>query len=89
MPLKKEKYTKKDIQNINTFGVDVYKVTGDINSLQNTTTKNQLFICNLLLRLGMVWWLRPLQHFKSTKNCCYSTAFTKTKELVNNGKKIA
>ena len=60
MPLKKEKYTKKDIQNINTFGVDVYKVTRDINRLQNTTTKNQLFICNLLLRLGMVWWLRPL-----------------------------
>ena len=55
MPLKKEKYTKKDIQNINTFGVDVYKVTGDINRLQNTTTKKQLFICNLLLRLGMVW----------------------------------
>ena len=42
MPLKKEKYTKKDIQNINTFGVDVYKVTGDINRLKNTTTKKPI-----------------------------------------------
>ena len=36
-----------------TFSVDVYKVTRDINRLQNITTKNQLFICNFLLHLGM------------------------------------
>ena len=36
-----------------TFSVDVYKVTRDINRLQNITTKNHLFICNLLLHLGM------------------------------------
>ena len=36
-----------------TFSVDVYKVTRDINRLQNITTKNQLLICNFLLHLGM------------------------------------
>lgn len=29
------------------------------------------------------------EHYKPAKSCCYSTAFTKTKELVNNGKKRA
>ena len=36
-----------------TFSVDVYKVTRDINRLQNITTKNQLLICNFLLHLSM------------------------------------
>ena len=57
MSLTKEKYTKQTnktkTKNNNTFSVDVYKVTRDINRLQNITTKNQLFICNFLLHLGM------------------------------------
>ena len=36
-----------------TFSVDVYKVTRDINRLQNITIKNKLLICNLLLHFGM------------------------------------
>ena len=44
---------KQNKKNNITFSVDVYKVTRDINRLQNITTKNQLFICNLLLHLGM------------------------------------
>ena len=81
---RKQKQHKKNI----TFSVDVYKVTRDINCLQNITIKNKLLICNLLLHFGMAQWPRLLEHYKPLKSCCYCIAFTKTKELINNGKII-